>query len=120
MRLKHVAKATLGPPCGSHMLRTRRYHLSAAHRGPERDATLYHSSAASSSAAGSSFSICRWAESLRFRFGAAARGASVPVILMRYGYLRVPPETLFPDAWLDHFADIPQTVANSLQREKSG
>src|SRR5438309_2228371 len=42
---------------------------------------------------------------------AAARGASVPVILMRYGYLRVPAETLSPDAWLDHFPDIPQTVA---------
>ena len=51
---------------------------------------------------------------------AAARGASVPVILMRYGYLRVPPETLLPDAWLDDFADIPQTVANCLQRRKSG
>ena len=36
---------------------------------------------------------------------------------MRYGYLRVPPETLSPDAWLDRFADIPQTVGNSLQRE---
>ena len=43
---------------------------------------------------------------------AAARAAGVPVILMRYGYLRVPPETLAPDAWLDHFADIPQAVAN--------
>lgn len=42
---------------------------------------------------------------------AAARGAGVPVILMRYGYLRVPPETLAPDAWLDHFSDIPATVA---------
>ena len=42
---------------------------------------------------------------------AAARGAGVPVILMRYGYLRVPPETLAPDAWLDHFSDLPQTLA---------
>jgi phosphoglycolate phosphatase len=42
---------------------------------------------------------------------AAARAAGVPVILMRYGYLRVPPETVSPDAWLDHFVDIPQTVA---------
>jgi phosphoglycolate phosphatase len=32
---------------------------------------------------------------------AAARAAGVAVILMRYGYLRVPPETLAPDAWLD-------------------
>jgi phosphoglycolate phosphatase len=50
---------------------------------------------------------------------AAARGASIPVILMRYGYLRVPPETLSPDAWLDRFADIPQTVANWLPRRKT-
>ncbi len=41
---------------------------------------------------------------------AAARGAGVPVILMRYGYLRVAPETLAPDAWLDHFSDIPQAL----------
>src|SRR4051812_10555013 len=51
---------------------------------------------------------------------AAARAASVPVILMRYGYLRVPPETLSPDAWLDHFPDIPQTVAKWLEGRKSG
>ena len=50
---------------------------------------------------------------------AAARGASVPVILMRYGYLRVPPETLSPDAWLDRFADIPQTVANRPRGRRS-
>ena len=42
---------------------------------------------------------------------AAARAAGVPVILMRYGYLRVAPETLSPDAWLDDFRAIPQTVA---------
>jgi phosphoglycolate phosphatase len=42
---------------------------------------------------------------------AAARAAGIPIILMRYGYLRVPPETLAPDAWLDHFAEIPQAVA---------
>lgn len=50
---------------------------------------------------------------------AAARGANVPVILMRYGYLRVPPETLSANAWLDHFAEIPQTMADWLQRRKS-
>ena len=38
---------------------------------------------------------------------AAGRGAGAAVILMRYGYLRVPPETLAPNAWLDHFSDIP-------------
>ena len=36
--------------------------------------------------------------------------AGVAVILMRYGYLRVPPETLAPDAWLDHFTDIPPAL----------
>ena len=41
---------------------------------------------------------------------AAARAAGAAVILMRYGYLRVPPETLAPDAWLDHFADIPPAL----------
>jgi phosphoglycolate phosphatase len=41
---------------------------------------------------------------------AAARAAGVPVILMRYGYLRAPPETLAPDAWLDRFRDIPQAL----------
>jgi hypothetical protein len=29
---------------------------------------------------------------------------------MRYGYLRVPPETLAPDAWLNQFADIPPAL----------
>ena len=41
---------------------------------------------------------------------AAARAAGVAVILMRYGYLRVLPETLAPDAWLDRFADIPPAL----------
>jgi phosphoglycolate phosphatase len=42
---------------------------------------------------------------------AAARAAGIPVILMQYGYLRVPPETLTPDMWLEEFADVPQAVA---------
>ena len=42
---------------------------------------------------------------------AAARAAGIPVILMRYGYLRVPPEALAPDAWLDDFADVQHAVA---------
>ena len=42
---------------------------------------------------------------------AAAQAAGIPVLLMRYGYLRVPAESLRPDAWLDEFADIPQAVA---------
>jgi len=40
----------------------------------------------------------------------AGRAAGTAVILMRYGYLRVPPETLAPDAWLDRFADIPPAL----------
>ena len=47
---------------------------------------------------------------------AAGRGAGAAVILMRYGYLRVLPETLAPDAWLDRFAEIVPT----LKRIKSG
>jgi phosphoglycolate phosphatase len=47
---------------------------------------------------------------------AAARAARIPVILMRYGYVRVPPETLVPDAWLDRFSDIPQTLARLASR----
>jgi phosphoglycolate phosphatase len=42
---------------------------------------------------------------------AAARAAGAAVVLMRYGYLRVPPQTLVPDAWLDRFADLPKTIA---------
>ena len=41
---------------------------------------------------------------------AVARAVGIPVILMRYGYLRVPQESLSPDAWLDQFAEIPRTV----------
>ena len=41
---------------------------------------------------------------------AAGRAAGTAVILMRYGYLRVPPETLAPDAWLDQFAGIPAAL----------
>jgi phosphoglycolate phosphatase len=48
---------------------------------------------------------------------AAARAAGVAVILMRYGYLRVPPETLAPDAWLDQFADVPPAL-DRINRER--
>jgi len=48
---------------------------------------------------------------------AAARGAGMPVILMRYGYLRVPPETLTPDVWLDQFSDLPQALRNLPDRD---
>ena len=41
----------------------------------------------------------------------AARAAGIPVILMRYGYVRVEPETLAPEAWLQAFGEIPATVA---------
>ena len=42
---------------------------------------------------------------------AAARAASLPIILMRYGYLRVAPDSLSPDAWLDNFADVIAAIA---------
>jgi phosphoglycolate phosphatase len=41
---------------------------------------------------------------------AAARAAGVPLLLMRYGYARVDPETLGADALLDHFADLPAAL----------
>ena len=41
---------------------------------------------------------------------AAGRAAGTAVILLRYGYLRVPPETLAPDAWLDQFVGIPAAL----------
>ena len=43
---------------------------------------------------------------------AAARAADVPVILMRYGYLRLPATSLNPEAWLDSFADLQPTLAH--------
>jgi phosphoglycolate phosphatase len=41
---------------------------------------------------------------------AAAHAAGVPLVLMRYGYARVAPETLAADALLDHFADLPAAL----------
>ncbi len=41
---------------------------------------------------------------------AAARGAGIPLVLMRYGYARIAPEQLAADALLDHFADLPATL----------
>jgi phosphoglycolate phosphatase len=46
---------------------------------------------------------------------AAARAAGTSVILMRYGYLRVPPESLNPDAWLSEFSEIPNTMAKLIE-----
>jgi len=48
---------------------------------------------------------------------AAARGAGLPVILMGYGYLRVPPETLTPQMWLDRFSDLPQALGSLTPRD---
>ena len=42
---------------------------------------------------------------------AAARAVGVPLVLMRYGYARVDPESLAADALLDHFAELPQALA---------
>src|SRR5712691_4944964 len=41
---------------------------------------------------------------------AVAHAASVPLVLMRYGYARVAPETLGADAVLDHFAELPAAL----------
>ena len=41
---------------------------------------------------------------------AAARAARVPLILMRYGYARVDPESLDADALLDHFGELPEAL----------
>src|SRR5262249_5688821 len=42
---------------------------------------------------------------------AAARAAGVPLVLMRYGYARVDPESLAADALLDRFSELPQALA---------
>jgi phosphoglycolate phosphatase len=42
---------------------------------------------------------------------AVAKAAGVPVILMRYGYARVPPEELGADAVLDDFRELPRALA---------
>ncbi len=42
---------------------------------------------------------------------AAAHAAGLPLVLMRYGYARVDPETLGADALLDNFADLPDALA---------
>jgi phosphoglycolate phosphatase len=42
---------------------------------------------------------------------AVAHAAAVPVVLMRYGYARTDPATLAAAAVLDHFAELPATLA---------
>ena len=39
-----------------------------------------------------------------------ARAAGVGLVLMRYGYSRVDPESLNADALLDHFSELPQAL----------
>lgn len=41
---------------------------------------------------------------------AVAHAAAVPLVMMRYGYARVAPETLGAAAVLDHFAELPATL----------
>lgn len=41
---------------------------------------------------------------------AVAHSAGVPLVIMRYGYSRVDPETLGAAAVLDHFAELPATL----------
>ena len=40
----------------------------------------------------------------------AAHAASIPLLLMRYGYTRVDLESLAADAVLDHFSDLPRAL----------
>ena len=42
---------------------------------------------------------------------AAARAAGIPLVLVRYGYARVDPESLAADVLLDHFAELPRALA---------
>ena len=41
---------------------------------------------------------------------AAAHSAAVPLVLVRYGYARVEPESLAADALLDHFSELPSAL----------
>jgi phosphoglycolate phosphatase len=41
---------------------------------------------------------------------AAARAARLPVVLVRYGYCRVPLESLQPDAAIDRFDELPAAL----------
>ena len=41
---------------------------------------------------------------------AAAHAAAVPLVLMRYGYARVDPDTLSADALLDRFSELPEAL----------
>jgi phosphoglycolate phosphatase len=41
---------------------------------------------------------------------AAARAVGLPLVLMRYGYSRVDPESLGADALLDHFSELPPAL----------
>jgi phosphoglycolate phosphatase len=41
---------------------------------------------------------------------AAARGAAIPLVLMRYGYARVDPQALAADALLDDFSELPEAL----------
>jgi phosphoglycolate phosphatase len=40
----------------------------------------------------------------------AARSAGVPLLLMRYGYARVDPESLAAEALLEHIAELPEAL----------
>ena len=41
---------------------------------------------------------------------AAAHGAGIPFVLMRYGYARVDPASLAANALLDHFGELPEAL----------
>lgn len=46
----------------------------------------------------------------------AARNAGIPVVLMGYGYSRVPPGGLGADAVVDRFGDLPKTIEELSHR----
>ena len=45
---------------------------------------------------------------------AAARGAGIPVLAVRFGYAAIPPEALGADAILDRFEDLPGLIGALL------
>ena len=46
----------------------------------------------------------------------AARNAAIPVVLMSYGYSRMPPGSLGADAVVDRFSDLPEAIEELSRR----
>ncbi len=51
---------------------------------------------------------------------AAARGAGIPVLAVRFGYAAVPPEKLGADAILNRFEELPDAIRAFLPLERCG